>query len=240
MTTRSIISLVIAATLTASLPVFGLAGCTAEAKLGAPPPAPPPPPPPQAPVVADSDHDGIPDNVDKCPTQPETKNGFEDEDGCPDQVGISVGEHEIVYKEKILFAKGSHMIDPASDVLIGQLAAVINQHPELNFIEVAGHTDTDGSEKSNVDLGRKRAYQVILSLVKHGVSPSRLGAAGYGQYCPKVPGNSEAAMSQNRRVAFVILRKHGQNMTPNWDGCPMATSKGLTPQNIPSTAPTGP
>jgi outer membrane protein OmpA-like peptidoglycan-associated protein len=32
----------------------------------------------------DADHDGIPDDVDKCPNQPEDKDGFEDADGCPD------------------------------------------------------------------------------------------------------------------------------------------------------------
>ena len=32
----------------------------------------------------DADHDGIPDNVDRCPNEPEDKDGFEDNDGCPD------------------------------------------------------------------------------------------------------------------------------------------------------------
>jgi outer membrane protein OmpA-like peptidoglycan-associated protein len=36
------------------------------------------------PKPGDKDGDGIPDNVDKCPTEPEDKDGFEDEDGCPD------------------------------------------------------------------------------------------------------------------------------------------------------------
>ncbi|HEX3903901.1 MAG TPA: OmpA family protein [Polyangia bacterium] len=35
-------------------------------------------------VPPDTDHDGIPDSVDKCPTEPEDKDGFEDADGCPD------------------------------------------------------------------------------------------------------------------------------------------------------------
>ena len=35
-------------------------------------------------VVADLDRDGIPDDRDRCPTQPEDKDGFQDEDGCPD------------------------------------------------------------------------------------------------------------------------------------------------------------
>ena len=40
------------------------------------------PPPPAHPL--DTDGDGIPDTLDKCPNQPEDKDGFEDEDGCPD------------------------------------------------------------------------------------------------------------------------------------------------------------
>ncbi len=39
---------------------------------------------PLAPKVGDRDGDGLVDNVDKCPDQPEVYNGFEDEDGCPD------------------------------------------------------------------------------------------------------------------------------------------------------------
>ena len=37
-----------------------------------------------APPPPDMDHDGIPDDRDNCPTQPEDKDGFQDEDGCPD------------------------------------------------------------------------------------------------------------------------------------------------------------
>ena len=49
-------------------------------------PAPPPPPSAavETPKVSDRDGDGIPDDLDKCPDDPEDKDGFEDEDGCPD------------------------------------------------------------------------------------------------------------------------------------------------------------
>ncbi len=40
-----------------------------------------PPPPPK--IDGDADGDGIPDSIDKCPNEPEDKDGFEDEDGCP-------------------------------------------------------------------------------------------------------------------------------------------------------------
>ena len=53
--------------------------------FGAAKPAPPPPPPPPARVVdKDTDGDGILDKDDKCPNEPEDKDGFQDEDGCPD------------------------------------------------------------------------------------------------------------------------------------------------------------
>jgi outer membrane protein OmpA-like peptidoglycan-associated protein len=41
-----------------------------------------PPPPPPGP--GDKDRDGLLDNVDKCPSDPEDKDGFEDDDGCPE------------------------------------------------------------------------------------------------------------------------------------------------------------
>lgn len=47
-------------------------------------PLPTPPTVPEAVAPADSDADGIPDEIDKCPDQPETKNGYEDDDGCPE------------------------------------------------------------------------------------------------------------------------------------------------------------
>jgi outer membrane protein OmpA-like peptidoglycan-associated protein len=43
-------------------------------RLPIPPPAPPP----------DRDHDGISDAHDRCPTRAEDRDGFQDEDGCPD------------------------------------------------------------------------------------------------------------------------------------------------------------
>ncbi|MEO1172065.1 MAG: thrombospondin type 3 repeat-containing protein [Myxococcota bacterium] len=44
----------------------------------------PPPPPPAPPVEVDQDGDGVPVEVDQCPSEPEDKDGFDDEDGCPD------------------------------------------------------------------------------------------------------------------------------------------------------------
>jgi outer membrane protein OmpA-like peptidoglycan-associated protein len=54
----------------------------AKSEAEAPPPA--APAAAEAPKVQDRDGDGIPDDADKCPNDPEDKDGFEDDDGCPD------------------------------------------------------------------------------------------------------------------------------------------------------------
>jgi outer membrane protein OmpA-like peptidoglycan-associated protein len=55
--------------------------CPAQAGPGAPDGCPPPAPPV---VNADRDDDGVLDAADRCPVEPEDKDGFEDDDGCPD------------------------------------------------------------------------------------------------------------------------------------------------------------
>jgi len=47
-------------------------------------PEPASPPPTESVKIQDRDGDGIPDDLDKCPDDPEDKDGFEDDDGCPD------------------------------------------------------------------------------------------------------------------------------------------------------------
>jgi outer membrane protein OmpA-like peptidoglycan-associated protein len=37
-------------------------------------------------LVTDTDGDGLADDQDECPAKAETRNGFEDEDGCPDEI----------------------------------------------------------------------------------------------------------------------------------------------------------
>jgi outer membrane protein OmpA-like peptidoglycan-associated protein len=55
------------------------------------PPPPEPKPQPKPPVVVDSDGDGIPDDKDSCPRDKEDKDGYQDEDGCPEPDNDSDG-----------------------------------------------------------------------------------------------------------------------------------------------------
>jgi len=180
---------------------------------------------------------GVPGVADKCPSDPETKNGFKDDDGCPDEPPrVIVTKTEVKITEKILFASGKSDIDPKSEGLLKDIAAVLKEHPEVDFIEVAGHADKVGTDPLNVKLTKKRAEAVVQALVKLGTDTRRMRAEGYGRYCPLAEGDGEEAREKNRRVEFRILRLEGKD-TGIALGCEEASKKGIKPAAIPATAP---
>jgi OmpA-OmpF porin, OOP family len=188
-------------------------------------------------VSPDPDGDGVLGDADKCPTEPETKNGFEDEDGCPDKAPrVQVTKTEVKINEKILFAFGKATIEPASQNLLDEIAFVINDHPQIEYLEVAGHADKVGTDAVNAQLTKQRAQAVVAALVKRAVDKRRLEAQGYGNHCPVDKGESEPAREKNRRVEFKIMRIDGVN-TGVATGCEEAASHGIKPQSVPKSAP---
>lgn len=188
-------------------------------------------------VSVDPDNDGIIGAVDKCPTEPETNNDFQDDDGCPDKVPrVRVTKNEVKINEKILFDFAKATISPESASLIKEIAFVINDNPQIEHLEVAGHADKVGSDATNVGLTKQRAQAVQAALVKEGVDKRRLHAQGYGRYCPVDKGESEEAREKNRRVEFKIMRIDGVE-TGVALGCEEAASKGIKPVGVPKTAP---
>jgi len=75
---------------------------------------------------SDLDKDGIPDSLDLCPAQPETKNGFQDEDGCPDTIQVLEfqlinGEREPLSGEVQIFPPGNLIRSPQGTFLLSLL-----------------------------------------------------------------------------------------------------------------------
>lgn len=78
-------------------------------------------------------------------------------------------------------------------------------------MRIEGHTDntpiSTARYPSNWELSAVRATNLVRFLIeRHSYDPRRLSAAGYGEYYPKVPNDTEAHRAQNRRVDIVVLR----------------------------------
>jgi peptidoglycan-associated lipoprotein len=67
-------------------------------------------------------------------------------------------------------------------------------------VALEGHTDDRGGREYNLGLGQKRAEAVRKALSLLGVADSQMEAVSFGKEKPAVPGTSEAAMQENRRV----------------------------------------
>jgi OOP family OmpA-OmpF porin len=185
----------------------------------------------------DPDGDGIIGATDKCPNEPETVNGYQDADGCPDTPRVVVTKTEVKISEKIMFAFAKATIEDASESLLDEIAYVINDNPQIEFLEVAGHADKIGTDTVNVQLTKRRAQAVIDALVKRKVDARRMHAQGYGNFCSLDNGDNETAREKNRRVEFKIMRIVGVE-TGVALGCEGATQHGITGSGVPKNAPT--
>lgn len=133
-----------------------------------------------------------------------------------DDIEINV-EKGVVYvsiSDKLLFRSGSYTVTAAAKEVLGKVAKVVNDKPELEFM-VEGHTDnvpikSDGIE-DNWDLSVKRATAVVRILQKDfGVAPARMTAAGRSYYIPIADNDTAANRAKNRRTRIVVLPKLDQ------------------------------
>lgn len=139
----------------------------------------------------DSDADGVVDSRDRCPgTAPGTP---VDNNGCD-----LAPAHRL---EGVEFEFDSARLTDASKRVLDEALKILQRHPDLE-VEIAGHTDSTGSEDYNQGLSERRANAVMDYLVGKGANASNLIAKGYGESQPVADNGSKAGRSQNRRVEF--------------------------------------
>jgi len=111
----------------------------------------------------------------------------------------------IVNLSDVLFDTGQATLKPGAREKLSKLAGILLAYPGVYRIEIEGHTDSVGSDDSNLRLSQGRADSVHDYLLQSGVKPDRMMAArGFGESTP-VAGNDTAAGRQvNRRVEIII------------------------------------
>ena len=109
---------------------------------------------------------------------------------------LSVEDIEFEVNKSSLTQKGKTTVD--------KLANILKQYPNMR-VELAGYTDSDGSETFNQKLSQARVDTTKNRLISRGVVANRLVAKGYGEANPLVPNTSDENKAKNRRVEINIL-----------------------------------
>ncbi len=117
---------------------------------------------------------------------------------------VEVKADRIDISDSIYFETGSAVIKAESHGLLDEIAQILIDHPELVRVRIEGHTDSRGTDSSNLRLSQDRAASVRQYLIDAGVAAKRLSSVGYGETKPLDPRETEEAWSQNRRVDFWI------------------------------------
>ena len=144
-------------------------------------------------IDGDDDGDGILNSVDQCPTTP--KGERVNNVGCP-------FDRELIL-QGVKFATNSAELLPESMPILENAIATLKRYPEVN-IEVAGHTDSRGSDAYNLQLSAQRAESVLKYLRDGGVT-NTLTSRGYGETDPIASNDTDDGRQQNRRVVLRTL-----------------------------------
>jgi OOP family OmpA-OmpF porin len=154
--------------------------------------------------IRDTDKDGILDDKDKCVKEPETKNGFEDDDGCPDKIPEKIKKFTGVV-EGIYFDQGKATIRKQSTPKLEGAASVLKEFPSIS-LEISGHTSSEGDPAFNQKLSQERADAVKEWLVARGVPSQRIKTRGAGPDEPIADNKTPAGRTKNRRIEFKVLQ----------------------------------
>lgn len=99
--------------------------------------------------------------------------------------------------EFVLTAQGKSTLDS----LIGKVKGL----NRAAYVEIAGHTDSTGSEKYNMGLGLKRAEMVRTYMSQQGVPLHMMSVISFGESKPVADNSTKEGRAQNRRVVIRVL-----------------------------------
>ena len=166
----------------------------------------------------DTDGDGVVDSLDNCPNTPTgatvDSNGCAlDTDGdgvadykdqCPNTAaGATVddlGCNRPLVLKGVTFGHNSAELTRAAKIVLNRISAIQKTYHADVSLEVAGHTNSLGSDAYNLGLSQRRAESVRAYMVSRGVEAGNISAKGYGEAEPVADNATKEGQATNRRV----------------------------------------
>ena len=123
------------------------------------------------------------------------------------KVALRNGRMVIQLSNDVLFDSGRTDIKPAGGEALKQVAGILKTIGDRHF-QIAGDTDNVPIQTSrfpsNWELSTRRAVEVVHFLVAQGLRPEAVSAAGYGEFDPIAPNDTEAHRQRNRRIEITL------------------------------------
>jgi len=105
----------------------------------------------------------------------------------------------------IYFDVNKDVVKSESYGTLKEIAKVLTDNPDIK-IKIVGYTDSDGDDKYNLDLSKRRAAAVKNVLVSEfGIDASRIETDGKGETEPVAKNDSVINKALNRRVEFIKI-----------------------------------
>jgi len=119
-------------------------------------------------------------------------------------VELQASIDELIEGKVVEFETDSDVITDSGTALLDEILAALQQFPDVS-IEIAGHTDDQGTEEYNNELSRRRADAVLAYLVAQGEPADRFVVVGYGESRPMEDNSTAEGRARNRRIEFKAL-----------------------------------
>lgn len=123
----------------------------------------------------------------------------------------------VTIEDQILYPEGQATLSKSGKAILDRLTPTLSQATD-HRIEVEGYTDSvpigrhlRSKYKTNWELSAARAASVVEYLQKKGIDPSRMTAAGHGQYQPTADNGSADGRAENRRTDIDLVPIYNQN-----------------------------
>lgn len=107
--------------------------------------------------------------------------------------------------DSVKFPNDSAKLSPEAEQRLTAFADKLKSDNRNVYLEIQGHTDANGPDTVNDQLGEKRAEAVRKFMNQHGVPLNRMNTISYGKKDPIADNKTRAGRAQNRRVVLVVM-----------------------------------
>jgi outer membrane protein OmpA-like peptidoglycan-associated protein len=128
---------------------------------------------------------------------------------APDGLARTPQEILDLLGQLIQFEHDSAEITPESHGLLDEVVKILQDNPQVEQLDIVGHTSFEGSKAHNDKLSTDRAASVKQYLIDKGIDTARLTSQGKGPSDPVASNDTEEGKIANRRVEFEVTKMNG-------------------------------